>query len=347
MNPSTTGVIADNRSAEEKEFDTKHEELFTSSAPVLYMSKADASKYVGAFPIDDQKGTSSCVPHGKVLATSIFRHIQTGEPFVQESSMFIYRQRSNYPGEGMNAVNANLLTENGAPIFADLPTPDTEAEANALSVAGLAGVKTVGCHWVNVVDPTNFDTLAYISNSLGLPITILIYATADEWDSDTITVKYPGLMQSDPRAIVRHCVTVLPASGYKDAHGGEWIIIQDSAGFGGTFFRSVSANFLSQRCYGADYPITLDAVKPQMHPAYVFNNDLTVGSTGADVTALQVCLQYFGYFPNCVNGKVFQPTGYYGGLTKTAVLSFQTAYQLPATGYTGPITRGKLNHMVR
>lgn len=61
-----------------------------------------------------------------------------------------------------------------------------------------------------------------------------------------------------------------------------------------------------------------------------FTRDLTVGSTGADVTALQTRLGV-------------SATGYFGSLTKAAVMSYQTANGIPSTGYVGPLTRAQLN----
>lgn len=65
-----------------------------------------------------------------------------------------------------------------------------------------------------------------------------------------------------------------------------------------------------------------------------FTQNLTVGSTGAQVTALQAKL---GISP---------ATGYFGAKTKAAVVSFQKENGLPATGYVGPMTRGVLNASV-
>jgi peptidoglycan hydrolase-like protein with peptidoglycan-binding domain len=60
---------------------------------------------------------------------------------------------------------------------------------------------------------------------------------------------------------------------------------------------------------------------------------LTVGSTGADVTALQTKLGV-------------SATGYFGALTKAAVVAYQTANGIvPATGYVGPLTLAKLNYV--
>lgn len=71
-----------------------------------------------------------------------------------------------------------------------------------------------------------------------------------------------------------------------------------------------------------------------------FSMDLTIGSTGADVTALQ----------NWLIGKGFSipagATGYFGTQTQAAVAAFQAANGIaPAVGYFGPITRAKVNGM--
>jgi peptidoglycan hydrolase-like protein with peptidoglycan-binding domain len=64
-----------------------------------------------------------------------------------------------------------------------------------------------------------------------------------------------------------------------------------------------------------------------------FSRNLTVGSTGADVTALQTFLATKGYF-------TVTPTGYFGSITKRAVAQYQAANGItPAAGYFGPITR--------
>lgn len=65
--------------------------------------------------------------------------------------------------------------------------------------------------------------------------------------------------------------------------------------------------------------------------AYTFTRNLTVGSTGADVTALQTKL------------GVSPATGYFGAITKAAVVAYQTANGIAGTGYVGPLTLAKLN----
>jgi hypothetical protein len=72
-------------------------------------------------------------------------------------------------------------------------------------------------------------------------------------------------------------------------------------------------------------------------PASVtFTSNLTVGSKGAEVTALQ----------NFLIGKGYNTlaTGYFGPMTKAALAAYQTAKGItPAAGYFGPLTRTSVN----
>ena len=72
--------------------------------------------------------------------------------------------------------------------------------------------------------------------------------------------------------------------------------------------------------------------------ATTFTRDLTVGSTGADVAALQAVL-------NTEVDAGLPGTTYFGALTKAAVVKFQKANGINATGYVGPLTRAALNSL--
>jgi len=78
--------------------------------------------------------------------------------------------------------------------------------------------------------------------------------------------------------------------------------------------------------------------------AYNFTRDLTVGSEGADVTALQNFLiaQNKGAAARAL-GNV-GATGYFGTYTRNAVAEYQAARNIsPTLGYFGPITRADVN----
>ncbi len=76
--------------------------------------------------------------------------------------------------------------------------------------------------------------------------------------------------------------------------------------------------------------------------AATYTRDLTIGSSGADVSSLQATL--------VSKGKLVMPAGvsmgYFGSLTKTALASYQASAGIaPAVGYFGPITRAHFNAM--
>ena len=71
----------------------------------------------------------------------------------------------------------------------------------------------------------------------------------------------------------------------------------------------------------------------------VFSTNLTVGSTGSDVVALQTWLIANGYsIPSIASGAAAK--GYFGSQTLAAVKAYQTAKGIPSTGFVGPLTRG-------
>ncbi|HTY40146.1 MAG TPA: peptidoglycan-binding domain-containing protein [Candidatus Paceibacterota bacterium] len=70
--------------------------------------------------------------------------------------------------------------------------------------------------------------------------------------------------------------------------------------------------------------------------AYRFTGFLTIGSEGAEVTALQQRLAEEGYF-------TASATGYFGPATEAAVRAYQRAHNISPAGYVGPSTRAALN----
>jgi hypothetical protein len=70
----------------------------------------------------------------------------------------------------------------------------------------------------------------------------------------------------------------------------------------------------------------------------VFTRNLSFGSSGAEVRALQDLLQCLGYFPMTV-AKVDN----FGPTTQSSVRKFQTAHGISPVGNVGPLTRAALN----
>ncbi len=71
-----------------------------------------------------------------------------------------------------------------------------------------------------------------------------------------------------------------------------------------------------------------------------FYRDLIIGSEGADVLSLQIFLATQGYYPRALF------TGYFGPLTKQALIRFQSATRIkPASGYFNAATRTRVEQI--
>jgi hypothetical protein len=70
---------------------------------------------------------------------------------------------------------------------------------------------------------------------------------------------------------------------------------------------------------------------------YIFSKDLKVGSESNEVRQLQLVLKALGYFNHP------SATGYYGPVTRDAVIAFQKKKALEPTGSVGKLTRRELN----
>ncbi len=82
-------------------------------------------------------------------------------------------------------------------------------------------------------------------------------------------------------------------------------------------------------------------------PAFQFTRDLQLGMTHKDVKKLQETLNKLGFkIAESGAGSPGSETEFFGRLTLNAVKKFQTAHNLPTTGYFGRMTRGVINKML-
>lgn len=86
-------------------------------------------------------------------------------------------------------------------------------------------------------------------------------------------------------------------------------------------------------------PLLPNAGTPATPPSPLLERAIDIGSSGADITALQILLMQKGF--------LFLPPGdtpgYFGELTRDALMQYQSSVGLTATGAVGPLTRAKLN----
>ena len=76
--------------------------------------------------------------------------------------------------------------------------------------------------------------------------------------------------------------------------------------------------------------------------SYTFSSDLSLGSSGSDVSALQTWLISNGYDIPAVSSNPGLK-GYFGAQTQSALIAYQKAQGLPAFGFFGSMTRQKIN----
>ena len=112
-----------------------------------------------------------------------------------------------------------------------------------------------------------------------------------------------------------------------------------------TSLQSEIAQLLAEvQALEAQLPVSSSLTSTSSGQASLFTHNLTLGSVGGDVQALQHYLNTHGY-PIAITGlgSLGHETTKFGALTYAAVKVLQKSVGLPSTGYFGPLTRGYVN----
>jgi hypothetical protein len=336
MSDIYSGALYDNRDVKEKEKDFSIKELGASSVQEIpYLSRAKALKQIKE--IRNQATTSSCGAHAGELAAS---HLNDGKIF---SRAKLYRFRQNYSDQGMYIYDIGKIMRDVGLADNDNITASEEVY-NAIKKE-ITAIAHIGGYTVD--DTPTFEELAYTSNVLKLPQVILLYAKDGKEYGKECPIADESF--SNPQtARIRHFVCIPPNGAFINKKK-KYLIIQDSAGFGGLFVRQFSEEWVSKRVLSSMAVMGELKKESDRITRYVFKQDLKVGDKNEEVAELQLTLQELGFFPQ------IQCTGYYGGITRKAVEDFQKKYEksilwsiglkLP-TGYFGKSTRKKLNEII-
>lgn len=341
-------VLIDDRKPKEKEKDFSHKELAFSQVPPDYTTKAKAKKQIGKYFAENQKQTGSCVAHAAALCAGILEEIE-GKKYERFSPAFIYRQRKNYASEGMYVVDSgNILREHGCPFRDYCFTPTTEEEINNIFLTGemYDKAKPYRAGAYITIYSKNIDDYIQVANNIGLPISLNVWGSVAEWSKEVPEVLDYKL--SIDKAGVQHEVVILPNTGYIEK-GKKYVIVQDSAWFGGKTHRHLSEDWFQNRVVMGLYWLTLPNPLDQPYAfKHKFTLNLKVGDSGKEVRMLQDFLKSRGYFPS------IETTGYFGGITRKAVEDFQEAYRNKIlaffglnkpTGYWGEKSREVANQL--
>jgi len=206
-----TGLLLDTRLESQKQRDYLHEERPAAAvADPFSNAQIDTTPYIEL----NQFMTSSCVPHGVGLALSIERLNDTGV-WQPTSPIFNYRLRSNYPQEGASLPGiADIYKKFGTPLYTTLPTPGTEKEANMVVITSQMFTEAEifkGKEYFSYRYPNDIEELARVAQA-GHGVAILIFANEEEYSRSFPTILNPNL--NSFTAEIRHCVCVLPKSGF-------------------------------------------------------------------------------------------------------------------------------------
>lgn len=315
-----TGVIDDPRNSAAKALDFNHEEFLSSGSVVNSFLNLKVTKSI--YPDEDQQQVGSCVPHGVGGALAIDRSIHTDEGYQRLAWTFVYRLRSNYPQPGCFLQNIfELYRTPGAPLFDMVPDPATEDEASAVIITPAQKTEAVifaGQNYVQFATPNDITQIANVV-AQGKSAVILFFSTYAEWAQQYPKVSNPSLKYGDADAEVHHCVRVLPNSGFTE-NGVRYVAIQDSAHFGNMTLRYVSEEFIAARVYGAGYWVAPAVLGSGPLPVHTFTKVLKPGMNNSEVVMLQKLFIAEGFLPaDCA-------TGYFGGMTLSALHAFQNKY---------------------
>ena len=353
-----TGLLPDNRKPEEREKDYLTCELLEAE-PITWIDfeqwkqKPEIQKMLNELPVYSQNGSSSCVSQSIALIATINNWKEEGKA-IKFSARGIYARRSNKPNEGMRFYDAaELFRKYGAVPEPLLPSQDLNEEQMNKLDDYLPSYDLIG----KIYAPTNyfwvnsFDEIVQIA-SRNYPVQIGVRFGPGEWD-----YVVPRIITSYTLFDLKfgHSIVVLPYSYF--LYGGKRaVFIQDSWNYGrGLNGRRIltedwfqGARFMGGLWYEDINNFAVFNASPAQLPKYQWTRDLYVGSRGEDVKMLQLALGMIkdeqGYLFPLISQV---PTGYYGGLTRNAVLRYQKLFNLLPTGIFDTPTRLKLNEMCK
>ncbi len=326
---SYKGVAEDPRTDEQKALDYSHHDILGGS-PALWTEKTSWT----TLDLRKQSSSSSCGMQAGAKAITFFDS--------SVMSALPYKFRSNYPSLGMYQQDVGSILVNKKTTTEVLAPSEemTEDQMNSAVIPNLREHGISAYYFLPVGNALNMDLLAQALQQ-GHSLHIGLSSNIDEW-TDVPKVLTEPLTFS-------HFVCSVP-NNFLLHNGEKAVIIDDSCNaystLGGTGQRILTESFIKARVWGIMALIPL-LVTTQTKPVHTFNADLSFGSTGVDVKALQDILKYEKVMPSEIDS-----TGYFGTLTKAAVIKLQEKYATeilkPAnlthgTGYVGTLTRTWLN----
>lgn len=315
--PTFTGALIDTRTSREKAKDYLFKETVASAVEVKWEERDPRQ-----FPIRNQNGSGSCVAFSAAKMLGVLQHANKGGRFVDFSPAYLYQRRANRnigDGQGMWGHDAwTVLRTDGITLDPLMPSDDlTEAQINAVreeqvyrDVARLFRID----NYVTYTPAQDFDAIAGTIQKTGKGVMVWFMFNSNEWST------MPTLKTDKPA--LHHSVCAVDAVVYK---GNECLVIDDSWGtiYGRNGQRFITREFFEARNTYASYPISFKTGGDVDKPKYSFKALMRVGQTSSDIKVLQDILKFEGLMPTNI-----QSTGYYGEITRKAVLEYQRKHKV-------------------
>ena len=335
MSEFKNGAAIDTRPLSEKKKDFTSSEVVASAAVVNWVEKTPAQWR--KFPIFQQDGSGSCVAQTEAKEMGIMRFLKDGQ-YVHFSASDIYQRRSPKT-PGMGAINARQIVAEGVTLEVLSPSQNmSDAQMDAVVVEPYK--REVGKVFMvpNYLEAPmrDIDAIASTIQATGKGVMVWFFFEINEWTDRPAILNHSLTVDAG----LRHSVT---AVDFALVNGKKCLIIEDSWGtsFGIAGQRVIDEDFFKVRNWYASYLINFKFDDPVVSkPYHTFNTDMEFGQTNDEVGALQDCLKYEKLFPTNADS-----TGYFGALTKKAVIAFQAKYGIAQVGRVGPTTRAKLNEL--
>ena len=328
-----------------------HAEISGAMIPAQWIEKDPLTGFK-TYPKRNQGLAGDCVDYSYAKAIGVdVQNIISEWRELSPHSLYAFTCE---PGGGSNSLDAGTKVSSIGMTLEILFPSDNLSEAQAESQTGYAiDAKNVALLYRpnGVMQcPTDFDTIASILQTYQaqgknkVVMVTLIGQNNGSWYSSQ--PKIPNVApNSNDATLWYHKVPICDFGTI----GGKRVLAIDNSW--GTAVGNQGQQFLTEDwiayIYGGLYtidPTDLSGQSPTTVPAptYTWTTQLQIGSTGADVTALQIALQSMGMFPT---NSIIKPTGNYFGITKQAVETFQQSFGLTVNGIVDNETMLKLNEI--
>lgn len=323
-----------------------HEEIAGALQPAVWVEKNPQTGFK-TYPKRNQEQASDCVIYAMAKALSVDELIENGN--WRELSPHSVYPFVVVPGGGSNSTTvAQWVVKKGMSLEVLFPSDgltETQVESPAgypLDAQVIAPVYAPG----NAVQvATDFETIASILYSYQQQKqNKVVMVTVIGQNNGTWLSPQPVKPDGTGNDYWYHKIAI---TDFGLINGQKVLSFDNSWGSVGVgnagqqFLDESYAPFMYAGLYTINQPDNWQALAPSVNSvSYTWNTTLQIGSSGADVLALQQALQSVGMFPV---STVQKPTGYFGGLTRAGVILFQTEFALPVTGIVDAATQTTLN----